>query len=251
MGKADPSASTRSIGLLMTRRPADSDRFLALLPQDLLDTLNVIHAPLLQIQPLSVEPVIADLGGVIFTSANGVASSPPPAQRLPAYCVGKRTTKAARERGWGAVCSGANADELVAHLTSQMPKGPLLHLHGQHTRGNVAQRLSAAGLTCEGLTVYEQKLLPLEPAQRAEIAAQNNVIVPLFSPRTARHFASLGLDQMNLTLIALSEAVASELKGLQSKGLQVSKAPVAESMAALVRDAAVRLAHLEGDNPAQ
>ncbi|WP_278922161.1 uroporphyrinogen-III synthase [Pseudophaeobacter profundi] len=245
---SDPSP--RQVALLMTRPKAAAARFVAELPASLRAKLQLINAPLMQVQGLEAEVSCADYGGVIFTSANGVAAVTA-AGEIPAYCVGQRTTQAAQAAGWQAQCCGANGAELVAQLIKMRPTSPLLHLHGRHTRGDIAPRLSAAGLPCRGQVVYEQQLLPLGDAARQQIGAQSDIIVPLFSPRTARHFASLGLDTANLSLIAISQAVAAELQGLKCKGLQVSKKPDAASMAEMVRDAAVRLTRLEGGDSAQ
>lgn len=243
----DNTAADRSVALLMTRPSAASERFVELLPASLRCQLTVIYAPLLQIMPLSVSTDLSGYRGVIFTSANGVAAvnSVPP-DNVPAYCVGERTTKAAQSAGWDARQCGADAEELVRYLAQFNPAAPLLHLHGKHTRGDVAIRLNALGVQCSGRAIYEQNLMPVSVQARRKIATQSSVIVPLFSPRTARHFASLGLDQINLSLIAISEAVADELKDLKCNSLRVSKTPNAAGMIELVRDAAVRLAHLEG-----
>jgi uroporphyrinogen-III synthase len=239
------------VALLMTRPQEASARFVSQLPKELQAALKLIPAPLMRVSPLGDQISYEGYQGVIFTSANGVAAAGHAPGPLPAYCVGQRTTEAAKGAGWQAQFCGATAAALVARLSAAPPRSPLLHLHGRHTRGDVANQLTASGLPCKGQVIYAQKLLPLSPGVRQEISAQSDVIVPLFSPRTARHFASLGLDHVNLTLIALSESVAAEVKGLNYKDLRVSKAPDAISMAEMVRDAAVRLAHLEGDNPAQ
>ncbi|MGR3621190.1 uroporphyrinogen-III synthase [Pseudophaeobacter sp.] len=248
---AERPPSTAQVALLMTRPQAASQRFVAELPEALLAGLRVIHAPLLQISPLEVKIEYAGFAGVIFTSANGVAAAGKPVAGLPVYCVGQRTANSAKKAGWQAQVCGGAAAELVAGLRDLRPPVPLLHLHGRHTRGEVATRLTELGLPCSSQVIYEQQLLPLSLEIKQEISAQSDVMVPLFSPRTARHFASLGLDQVNLSLIALSDAVAAELKDLNCKDLRVSKTPDAIGMAAMVRDAAVRLTHLEGDNPAQ
>lgn len=245
------TAIANPVALVMTRPQDASIRFVSLLPDALQADLTIIYAPLLQITPWA-EPVSFDgYKGVIFSSANAVSAVGCSPNDFPAFCVGKRTCQVAKDAGWAAHFGGATADELVQWLATTLPEAPLLHLHGKHTRGDIAARLTAIGLPCNGIISYEQQLLPLTAAALREIDAQNSVIVPLFSPRTARHFASLGLDQKNLSLIALSEAVADELKDLKCNSLQVSKAPNADSMIDMVRDAAHRLAHLESGNPAQ
>ena len=250
MGEVRPP-STGQLALLMTRPAADAARFVRQMPDDLQQQLTVIQSPLMRITPLSAAIDIRNYAGVIFSSGNGVDAVGSAPKDLPAFCVGRRTTQRALAVGWQATFCGATAADLIETLKQQMPPGPLLHLHGCHTRGDIAATLTDAGLPCTGQAIYQQDLLPLKDTVRQQISAQNFVIVPLFSPRLARHFASLGLDQANLSLIALSDAVAAELKDLYCNDLRVSKTPDAEGMIAMVRDAAVRLAHLEGDNPAQ
>lgn len=240
------------VPLLMTRPLAAAERFVAGLPDGARADLQVIYAPLLEIRPAKAPVQLGDAKGVIFSSANGVAAaSRETTARLPAYCVGQRTAKAANEAGWAASCLGACADELIAALAGQGPEGPLVHLRGEHARGEIALRLTGAGLICREQAVYDQVLLPLSEAVREAIAAQNDVIVPLFSPRTAHHFANLCGDAANLHLIALSQAVAGPLKGLNCKTLRVSRAPDAQAMQEAVLDAAAQLSRLEGKDRAE
>lgn len=238
--------------LLMTRPLAAAERFVAALPAEARATLQVIHAPLIEIRPADGPVQLGDAKGVIFTSANGVAAaSRETTVRLPAFCVGESTAEAAAGAGWQASCLGQCADELVAALLQQRPAAPLVHLRGAHARGAIAQRLSDGGLTCRELVVYDQVLLPLTAAALKALAAQIDVIVPLFSPRTARHFANLCGDASHLHLIALSQAVADPLKGLNCKTLRVSKAPDAKAMTAAVLDAAAQLSRLEDKGRAE
>ncbi|KIC20503.1 uroporphyrinogen-III synthase [Leisingera sp. ANG-Vp] len=238
--------------LLMTRPLAAAESFVAGLPDAECADMQVIYAPLIEIRPANAPVLLRDAEAVIFTSANGVAAaSRETAARLPAFCVGQRTAKAAAAEGWEASCLGTCADELVAALASQCPEAPLLHLRGAHARGEIAQRLTDAGLICREQVVYDQVLLPLPEEAQAAIAAQNDVIVPLFSPRTARHFANLCGDGANLHLIALSQAVAGPLKGLKCKTLRVSRAPDAQAMGEAVLDAAAQLSRLEGKDRAE
>ncbi len=244
-----PRATSAPV-LLMTRPEAASRRFEELLSADVLGGLRVVHTPLMDIIPLS-EPL--DLNGiatVIFTSGEGVrVASAKATARRPAFCVGARTTAAARAAGWDAHCAGEAADELVAQLCAAPPQGPILHLHGEHTRGAIVERLCAAGLKCSGQTLYRQDLLPLTDEAKQVLRAQAPILVPLFSPRTAAHFASLCPDVAHLTLIAMSEAVVRALPRLQCEALHVSKAPTAQAMADMLRDVAWPLVRVEDDRP--
>ncbi|MFY0308444.1 uroporphyrinogen-III synthase [Leisingera sp. D0M16] len=240
------------VPLLMTRPLAAAERFVAGLPEAARAGLRVIYAPLMEIRPAQAPVDLDHVKAVIFTSANGVeAASRETAARLPAYCVGERTAQAAAEAGWQASCLGHCADELVAALLSQRPEAPLLHLRGGHARGEIAERLTSGGIPCQEQILYDQVLLPLTDEAKMALAAQTDVIVPLFSPRTARHFANLCGDASHLHLIALSPAVAEPLKGLNCKTLRVSKTPDAAALAAAVLDAAAQLSPLEGNRHAE
>lgn len=236
--------------LLMTRPREAGERFLELLPVALRAQLPVIHSPLMRISAL---PVKIDLGGieaVIFTSGEGVrVTSEAQPHRMRAYCVGERTTQAARDAGWQADCLGDTADALVAALLADQPAGALLHLHGEYTRGAVAKRLSDGGVSCRGQAIYRQDLCPLTTEASDALATQVPLIVPLFSPRTAAHFASLCPETAHLSLIAMSDAVAEVMPRLQSGARHVSKFPSAEAMADLVRDVAQDWLRVEAERP--
>ncbi|WP_264213960.1 uroporphyrinogen-III synthase [Leisingera thetidis] len=240
------------VPLLMTRPLAAAERFVAGLPGPERAGLRVIFAPLMEIRPAQAPIAMNGVTGVIFTSANGVAAASRETEtRLPAYCVGERTARAAAEAGWKAACLGHCADDLVAALLSQPRAGPLLHLRGAHARVAIAARLANGGIPCREQIVYDQVLLPLPAEAQAVLSAQSDVIVPLFSPRTARHFANLCGDASHLHLIALSQAVAEPLKILNFKVLRVSKVPDALAMTEAVLDAAAQLSRLEGKGRAE
>jgi uroporphyrinogen-III synthase len=242
---SDPT-SQKAVGLLMTRPLSSAQRFVADLPEQARSSVDVIYAPLMEIRSVPGEVDAADVKALIFSSANGVdAAIGRVTLHLPAYCVGERTTQKALEAGWEARCMGKTADDLVEALKNMSPPVPILHLHGRNTRGEVAERLSAAGLPCRGQTIYDQRLLPLGKAATRAISSHHAMIVPVFSPRTAQHFADICPDASNLHLIALSHAVAKPLKALNCRDLQVCSKPDAIAMAAMVRDAAAWLARVE------
>lgn len=238
--------------LLMTRPLAAAQRFVASLPKETRAALEVIHAPLIDIRPTGDVPDFTDVKTVIFTSANGVeVASRETGLRLPALCVGTRTTQVANALGWHARCAGGNAQELLEAVKNMPEAAPLLHLRGMHARGDIAATLQAAAIPCREQVVYDQHLLALDAAAKQALSAQRDMIVPLFSPRTARHFANLCGDAGHLHLIVLSSAVAEPVKGLNYKTLHVSKAQDANAMAVAVRDAAAQLSRLESGKRAE
>lgn len=242
MGAANNPGTTMA-GLLMTRPPKGNARFLALLPDALRAQFNVVESPLIKISPTGEVPLLKDVDHVIFTSQNGVevASDLTP-DRRPAICVGQRTTERACELGWDAKMAGKDSGEFLQVLLRTPPKGRLLHLRGAESRGAIAKTLQNAGITCGEQVLYAQELQDFSASANGLIQSDMPLIVTLFSPRTARHFAQIMPQRQHLTLIVLSDAVAEPLRCLQCEALHVSKTPNAPAMAAL-------LDHVAGSEP--
>ncbi len=215
--------------LILTRPRDASERFAESLSDVLKPGVRVIISPLFEIVPLGRIPDFSGIRGVIFTSANGVRHAGR-GNGLPAYCVGPATWHAAAASGWDAQKSGATADELVDCLISTTPPVPLLHVGGVHRRGQVAERLSAAGLPTKEAIVYDQESRPLAPAALSALAGDSPVILPLFSPRTARRFAAVAQPRAPLHLVAISAAVMAETRGLSAASRSVASDPDSQSM---------------------
>jgi len=237
----------------MTRPPDAARRFVELLPKSLTTELKVIYSPLISVKPMDDSVSLDSSDTVIFTSSNGVSATGGvvDCEDIVAFCLGQRTTQIASDAGWKAQMCGKTADDLVEYLLQNRPSETLVHLRGRHSRGNIAERLSEAGLTCREQIVYDQRLLPLTVEAEAALAASKDVIVPLFSPRTARQFADLCPVGSKNHLIAMSDAVENPLKSLKYKDLQVCSEPEAQSMAQLVREVAAHLIRVESEQSAQ
>ena len=221
----------------MTRPRAASERFVAQLPTRVASRVEVIYSPILEIRPLNVAVDTENTQGLIFTSANSVnaAASLGVKRDLPAYCVGSATTGTAKGAGWDATLAGATAEELVAYLLKHRPASPLMHLRGEHSRGNVAGRLTESGLTVREQVVYQQRLLPLTSKATAAANGDRPVIAPLFSPRTARQFAEIWTGSAPLWLAAISEATAEPLYSLAYERLKIAKEPTPKKMRKAVK----------------
>jgi uroporphyrinogen-III synthase len=224
-----------AITTLLLTRPKDANaRLLELIPDALLKGCEIIENPLIGIRALPASGELTDAQAAIFSSANGVAYAPPGAGRQ-AFCVGARTAEAAQAAGWQATCAGRDAAELLAYLLSRKPGAPLVHFCGQHHRGEIVEQLRAAGWTAERCVVYAQDLLPLGPAAQAALNGDRQVVAPLFSPRTAAHFANIlpgGGDR--LRVVAMSPAVAEALPDPLRACTTVAAAPTVEAMARAV-----------------
>lgn len=239
--------------LLLTRPRAASERFAEALPQTVLDRVSVLTSPLIGIEFLVESLDLGGARGIVFTSANAVdAAAAATADRtLLCHCVGEATAAAARNAGWHARNCGANSDELVTALAADPPPAPLLHLSGRHTRGDIASRLSHLGIPTRSLAVYDQPLLPLSSEALAVLAAEDPVIAPIFSPRTARHFADLVFASAPLHVIGLSEAVVEPLKNRQLASLEVAETPDASAMIRAIASRLDGMSRVEGQSSAQ
>ena len=212
--------------LLLTRTPAQSARFLAALGRDWPSVISPLSASLPQAWAHAVSPY----QGLIFTSQNGVARAPPGDGRV-AYCVGEQTAAAANRRGYAALSADGDAGALVAMILGRGDPGPLIHLRGAQARGNIAERLTAAGVPTAEIVVYRQKMLPLNPAARALLAGKGPVVAPLFSPQTVSNLIKQGPIAAPLHLVLISDAAARSLQSWPTpRSVTVAPTPDAAGM---------------------
>ncbi|GAA6191456.1 uroporphyrinogen-III synthase [Phaeobacter sp. NW0010-22] len=238
--------------LLMTRPRAASHRFVAQLSPELQETLEVICSPLLDIQPTGTAIDLTGVRGLIFTSSNGVniAARQVEDRELPVFCVGAATTEMAHRAGWQATNAGETSEALIGALLQRRPESPLLHLRGEHVRGNIAQTLTQLGLSVRDQAIYDQRLLEFSPEARAALDGVAPVIAPLFSPRTARQFADLGAGNAPIWFAALSDAVAKPLETISFQDLRIAKRPESDAMCKTVEKLVKQVNRLEGQRGA-
>jgi len=215
--------------VLLTRPQAQAERF-----TQALGDVPVLISPLMRIeqQPLDVD--LTGYCGLVFTSENGVRACLD--CTLPAYCVGDRTAQAAREAGMQAVSAKGSADDLVQMITDREIHGPLLHIRGEHTRGDVAAKLRLQGLRVDEVVGYRQVAQPLSDAAQELLGGESTVILPLFSPRTARLFVT-GVDRIRaqVRVVVMSEAVKKALLGSIFNDITVARTPDAKAMIAAIQ----------------
>lgn len=221
------------VPVLLTRPKAQSQAFARALEDRFGPQVRPVIAPLMEVEPLAPPLPDGPFAGVIFTSANAVAAAGAlePLPRL-AWCVGDRTAQAAQSAGFVARSAGGDAGALVAAILADPPAGRLLHLRGEETRGGVAERLAAAGVETLSLTVYRQAAQQMPEAGRALLAAPGPVVVPLFSPESARRLGAelTAPAKATLRLVAMSAAVAEAAQGIDQGGLWVAGRPDAAAM---------------------
>lgn len=207
--------------ILLLTRPQDSSARFAKDVTDTLGPMRVVISPLMKIRFLPLDGAFCHGRVPIFTSMNGVAAwqrAQLDAQR-PCFCVGQATGDAARALGFSATVAGGTVEHLLADILSSAPEEPLVHIRGVHTRGNLVDRLQQADLVADSVLAYEQHLVPLTKQARSVLTEKMagmqtggaNVIVPLFSPRTAAQFAKQCPADSTPHIIAISSAAAEPL----------------------------------------
>lgn len=223
--------------LLVTRPAPDGQRFVEALGAV---SARPILSPLLRIQPLAHDPVPEETAHILLTSANAV-----PALAgiggVTLWCVGPRTAEAARALDLPVREAAGTVADLAALIRADRPLGPMVYLRGEHVSSDLRADLAAAGFAVSERVVYRQVAAPLSSAALAALAGTGPVILPLFSPRTARLFASGPVPAAPLHVIAMSPAVAAGLKGLDPAGLTVAASPTMEAMIQTTRQVAASI----------
>ncbi|MGL4309925.1 MAG: uroporphyrinogen-III synthase [Paracoccaceae bacterium] len=222
--------------LLLLRPRVQSHRFAAQVQARFGDRVRIVEAPLQEIRflPVSLPSPLPD--ALILTSENGVTAATGIAglAGTAVWCVGARTAALAQKAGFSLLGHFLTADDLASGLVKDrgnLPAASFLHVRGTHARGDIARRLSAAGLTCAEIVAYDQGDLPPAPALLETLAQDGLTIVMLFSPRSARLFAAaIGELQPAVAVIALSKAVAEAYDGPAPLGMRIASAPTGEAM---------------------
>jgi len=209
---------------LVLTRPAAQSRALAAEFEAL---ARVVISPVMEIVGTGASVNMAGVAGVILTSANAVPFAPD-LSGFGVYCVGERTAEAARLAGADVRLVAENADELVARIKAS---GPLLHLRGAHTRGDIAERLSSDGIETHSTVVYRQEAKRLSSGAKALIEGDHAVVLPLFSPRSAA-LVGAGLSRVGprVSVIAISPAVAESWSAETGGSAEVCAHPTATAM---------------------
>lgn len=212
-------SSTTQPALLLTRPLEDSRRFAAMLPG-----WRAVISPILRIVAVDHDgAALHRAPGLVFTSAHAVPAAGPGRGRL-ALCVGGHTAHVARQAGFDVRTGNGFAEGLLPLIDDA--RVPLVHPHGRH----LARRLPVPGMV-----VYDQEALPLNDDARRLLAGTAPVILPLFSPRSARLAAAAARDaRAPLWPVAISRA-ALDAWDAPAAICRVADSPDAEAMADAIR----------------
>jgi uroporphyrinogen-III synthase len=243
------AAQSRPIPVILTRPAEQSARFAMALQKAFGDLISLVECPMLR--PDFLDPGIESRpwSAVIFTSGTAVAaagrlSSPVTTSAMKAYCVGDRTADVAQSAGYSAVSAKGGATDLCAQIIAAAEPGPLLHLRGAETYGDIARSLSLAGIETHEAIIYREVAQVLTDAARAVLLGNRPVILPLFSARTAKVFAE-AIAQTTviapLCAISISENVKRAMEAVALRGSVVAERPDAESMLSAVEKMLIAL----------
>ena len=228
--------------LLLTRPEAQS-RALAKDIEEISPTTKCLISPLLEIAFCGEIPDTSGFQALIFTSVNGVDAYAKLHGNMDmhCYCVGTRTADAARAIGLKVTSANGTAADIVAAILQELTPidGPVLHIRGEHSVGDIVHHLAENGFEAEEIVVYQQKTLALnamarEALQRGEVAG-----LPVYSPRTARLLAAMFAENPtwsthSITALCISENVAAALGEADFGHCEVAEAPNGAAMLSLI-----------------
>lgn len=208
---------------------------------------QVMLAPLLEPRAVAWAPPEQLPEVVAFTSATAAQLAGPGLEqllRLPAYAVGDATADAVRATGFVDVRAVGGTAAALFEAVAAAGVRDVLHLAG-------ADRIAVAlppALQVEVRTVYAAALASAFPAAARDALHTGSIdVVLLYSPRTARCFATLldeaGIARGGLRLAAISPAALAAAGDCWAGGVAAAAPTEAALLAAagLVCDTAARL----------
>ena len=193
---------------------------------------NILVDPITKIEGVDVLYNFSSVRGLLITSANAVTYLPATlvGSKLPTFCVGGATTRAALKQGLMAQNLAATAQGLYNVLSGRQIEGPLLHLRGTHTTLDLEAYFWDTSIEVKNLIIYRQISQNLEPATYNLLRGIVPIVLPIFSSRSAKLLCGLDLNWALHTCVAISEAVAVLCRTAGFGQVLVSPEPSAGSM---------------------
>ncbi len=219
--------------LLLTRPLATSRRFADGFRARFGQDWPIVLCPLMETQHLSPDLPDKPFAHVAFTSETAVAAyARLSGDRTPiAWCVGQRTALAARTAGFPVRQGPGDAEALMNLIRAERPAGAFLWPRGAQIARDLASELRAAGFEITGLQVYTQRAADPTAGAMALLAGDRPLLLPLFSPRSARLAAdAFGAHAAPIRVAALSPAVADAAGRLAPERLSIAGKPESESL---------------------
>lgn len=238
--------------ILITRPEPAASGFAEKLRNRLGDAVRIVISPVLRIEhlPFSLDNIAAG-DTLVLTSAQALPALTGKAKGQTCYCVGPATTEAAAHAGFNAIDTGGTAEHLVRRLLADRPSGNLLYLRGEHVASDLAKTLPEAGIETDERVVYRQLPQPLGPSALSRLEGANPLIVPLFSPRSARLFLDAAPGPAPLHIAAISGNTANVIPSGRAASIHIAATPTAGAMLDLIEDLASGPNRVESGNTAK
>lgn len=219
------------------------------------DGIECLIWPLTRIVPtMAALKVPHGVGGLLFTSANGVRAfaAACPRRDLPALCVGAKTAAAARRAGFAEAVSAEGDARALAALARKSGIRAFLHPRGRDATGDLKGWLAESGQQVAEAILYEARETGAPPAPVAAALAGGTVdAVTAWSPRNGailvRRLAAVDARLGTTDLIAMSPAAAEPLADAGFRRIIVAEAPDGASMLAAIRAVAARAGNRAGE----
>ena len=215
--------------LLLTRPLGGNERF-CLKIKHLLYSCEILDNPIQKIDFLPSLSKVNKNSVLIFTSANGLrAAKKHNLINKKCFVVGANTKKIAVSFGYDVLGFSKDQENLLKLIKSKKPTESMVHIRGKHTVGNLCDALKRSQLKCLDIIGYNQEPLKIKKQNLQKIHSGRPVILPIFSSRSAELLQS-NLDLTGFNVIAISEAVAKIVTGVELGELVISKKPDLNSM---------------------
>jgi len=215
--------------LLLTRPLGGNERF-CLKIKHLLYSCEILDNPIQRIDFLPSLSKVNKNSVLIFTSANGLrAAKKHNLINKKCFVVGANTKKIAVSFGYDVLAFSKDQENLLKLIKSKKPTESMVHIRGKHTVGNLCDALKRNQFSCLDIIGYNQEPLKIKKQNLQKIHSGRPVILPIFSSRSAELLQS-NLDLTGFNVIAISEAVAKIVTGVELGELVISKKPDLNSM---------------------
>lgn len=189
----------------------------------------VVFSPMVSIDPLNTDKILPTTATVIFTSSNAVRlyASQTSERRQNIFCVGSVTTQAATGFGFTVAQNFETASKLITYLKKPHENlGYIFYPRAETVSVDIAAALSGKGNPISEMVLYRQSFQPLSDEGQHAIESLA-VITPILSKEIAIRFRDIiqSLKPKKLTIICISEAVASVFDDLSGFSVEIAPKP--------------------------
>ena len=198
-----------------------------------------VVAPLLAVRELPGALLdLSDVGVLAFTSANGArAFAGRSGERdLPVFAVGEGTAAAARAAGFSRVESAhGDVAALATMIAARRLAGVVLHPGAVELAGDLAGRLTKAGVKARTIAVYETIAQGPSVALLDRLETLDAALV--HSPRAARALAAqlAQTPAPGLQILCLSSQIAQGVVGAAHGGVAIATFPTETALLSLLQ----------------